>query len=54
MSGINGDKARFNKIRKMKIRRRAQQRLMLNLQPAQPDRARDRNSKAGRVEAKPE
>ena len=29
MSGINGDKARFNRRRKMKIHRRAQQRILL-------------------------
>ena len=52
MSGINGDKARFNKIRKMKIRRREQNRLMFNLQAAQSDRARGRRSRAERVEEK--
>jgi hypothetical protein len=30
MSGINGDKARFNVIRKKKIRRRIRQRAMLS------------------------
>ncbi len=29
MSGINGDKARFNRRRKQKIQRRARQRVML-------------------------
>jgi hypothetical protein len=35
MSGINGDKARFNRRRRQKIRRRARQRVMLGSLPTQ-------------------
>ena len=36
MSAINGDKARFNRVRKQKIARRIRTRELLNLEGAQP------------------
>jgi hypothetical protein len=52
MSGINGDKARFNKQRKMKIYRRAQKRAMLGLQGTSINDARIRRSQTKTVEVK--
>jgi len=37
MSGINGDKARFNRRRREKIHRRARQRAMFGSLPKQAD-----------------
>lgn len=36
MSGKNGDKARFNRMRKQKIDRRAKQRLLSGNLPSEP------------------
>jgi hypothetical protein len=36
MSAINGDKSRFNRVRKQKIARRKRTRELLNLESAQP------------------